>query len=165
MNRSLVIIAHNLRSCHNVGSLLRTAEGLGVETVFLTGHTPFPAVQDDKRMPHIVRKQDSQISKTALGAELSQAWQQSDQINPVIKDLKTKGFVIAALEQTDSSVLLPKYDVPAKFAIILGREVEGIEPEVLKLSDVCLEIPMFGSKESFNVVQAAAMALFKARFA
>jgi tRNA G18 (ribose-2'-O)-methylase SpoU len=53
---------------------------------------------------------------------------------------------------------------PAKLAIILGREVEGVEQEVLAASDIHLEIPMFGTKESFNVVQAAAMAMYHCRF-
>jgi tRNA G18 (ribose-2'-O)-methylase SpoU len=163
--RNIVVIAHNVRSTHNVGSLLRTAEGLGVTKVYLTGYTPYPIMSDDKRLPHLAQKIDRQISKTALGAEHSLIWEYRTDIKPLISELKAQKFVIAALEQTGGAVPLHTYEPPAQVAIILGREVEGIEPEVIALSDIRLEIPMFGQKESFNVVQAAAMALYQLRFA
>jgi 23S rRNA (guanosine2251-2'-O)-methyltransferase len=163
--RHIVLIAHDLRSTHNVGSLLRTAEGLGIEKVYCTGYTPYPSLQGDTRLPHLSAKIDRQIQKTALGAETSQQWEQSEMIEPVIATLKTEGYRIIALEQTPDAIELPKFDPPQKVAIILGREVEGIEPTVLALADEHIVIPMFGSKESFNVVQAAAMTLYHCRFA
>lgn len=162
--RSIVLIAHNLRSCHNVGSLLRTAEGLGVQKVWLTGYTSYPLQENDSRLPHIARKLDSQIHKTALGAEELVDWQRTDNLEPVVADLRVRGYVIAALEQAKNSVKLPDYGAPDKIALLVGREVEGIEAGVLELCDVTLEIPMSGQKESFNVVQAAAMALFHIKF-
>lgn len=164
MNRDIVLIAHNLRSCHNVGSLLRTADGIGVKTVYLTGYTPYPLSIHDKRMPHISRKIHNQISKTALGAEDSVRWKQIDLIEPLLDDLKRDGYEVIALEQSPSATPLPKLSVPKKTAIIVGREVEGIEAEVLLLADTHCVIPMYGDKESFNVVQAAAMALYHIRF-
>ena len=160
----LVLIAHNLRSAHNVGSLLRTAEGLGVQQVFLTGYTPYPACDPDDRLPHLAQKLDRQISKTALGAEKLIAWQHELSIEGVIAELKTNDFVIAGLEQAAGSIKLPDFEVPNKLVLIIGREVEGIEPTILKSCDYILEIPMFGQKESYNVVQAAAMALYHFRF-
>ena len=160
----LVLIAHNLRSSHNVGSLLRTAEGLGVEAVYLTGYTPYPAMSDDTRLPHLAAKIDKQISKTALGADKTVDWRHEEKIDPIITKLKQQGFVVAALEQAPGSVKLPDYKALDKVAVVVGREVEGIEPEVLRLCDTVLEIPMFGKKESFNVVQATAMALYHIRF-
>ena len=71
---------------------------------------------------------------------------------------------MAAVEQTEDSRELPKYHPPHKVVLLVGREVEGVEQEVLDACDLALEIPMFGKKESFNVVQAAAMALFHCRF-
>ncbi len=159
----IILIAHNLRSAHNVGSLLRTAEGLGVETVYLTGYTPYPKMDKDTRLPHLAAKIDKQIAKTALDAEKSIGWRHEDEIEPLIAKLKQHGFVVAALEQASGSVKLPDYIAPDKIAIVVGREVEGIEPGVLRLCDKVLEIPMFGKKESFNVVQAAAMALYQFR--
>lgn len=162
--RSIVLVAHNVRSTHNVGSLLRTAEGLGVEKVFLTGYTPYPHTEHDTRLPHLAAKLHKQINKTALGAEISLPWQHLPDIFEVLAELKATGYTIAAAEQTPQSIELPTYKPPEKIALIVGREVEGIEPEVLHLCDVALEIPMFGQKESFNVVQAAAMTLYHLRF-
>lgn len=162
--KSIVLIVHDIRSCHNVGSLLRTAEGLGVSMVYFTGYTPYPLVPNDKRLPHISAKLHAQISKTALGAEQTQAWQYSPSIETVLDDLKSQDYTIAALEQTPSAIQLVTYQAPENIALILGREVEGIDPKILELTDVTLEIPMIGKKESFNVVQAAAMALYQLRF-
>lgn len=160
----LVLIAHNLRSLHNVGSLLRTAEGLGIDKVWLTGYTPYPKQQNDDRLPHLAQKTDKQIAKTALGAEKFVKWEHSEAIEAVLASLKADGFVIAGLEQTLGSQALPGFKPPRKLALIVGREVEGLESEVLELCDQVLEIPMSGQKESFNVVQAAAMALYHLRF-
>jgi tRNA G18 (ribose-2'-O)-methylase SpoU len=160
----IVLIAHNLRSCHNVGSLLRTADGLGVSKVYLTGYTPYPAGANDARLPHLAQKIAGQIHKTALGAENFVPWQHSEKLDDVFAELKKAGFTIAAFEQDKGSIKLPEYTPPQKIALVVGREVEGIEPEILTACDITLEIPMLGQKESFNVVQAAAIALYHCRF-
>ncbi|MGH7195965.1 MAG: TrmH family RNA methyltransferase [Candidatus Saccharimonadales bacterium] len=161
----LVLIAHNLRSCHNVGSLLRSADGLGVQTVYLTGYTPYPAGgTNDPRLPHLAAKLNRQISKTALGAQASINWQHHDDIFEVIKNLQQSAFTVAALEQAENAVALETYQPAPKLALIVGREIGGIEPAVLAASDIILAIAMLGSKQSFNVAVAAAMALYRLRF-
>jgi tRNA G18 (ribose-2'-O)-methylase SpoU len=160
----LVLIAHNLRSSHNVGSLLRTAEGLGVGKVWLTGYSPYPLAPSDDRLPHLARRTDGQIAKTALGAEKMVPWEHTESVGAVLEGLRREGFAVVALEQTPSATDLTGYKPPRKLALVVGREVEGIEPEVLAQCDIALEIPMPGRKESFNVVQAAAMALYHLRF-
>jgi 23S rRNA (guanosine2251-2'-O)-methyltransferase len=162
--RRIILIAHNLRSSHNVGSLLRTAEGLGAEQVYLSGYTPYPLAAHDERLPHIAQKVDKQIAKTALGAEKMVKWRHRDDIEALIGELHSDGYTIVALEQTENSVRLPDFKPPEKIAIIVGREVEGLEPEIIEQCDQTVEVPMFGHKESFNVVQAAAMALYHCRF-
>lgn len=162
--RSIVLIAHDIRSCHNVGSLLRTADGFGVDTVYLTGYTPYPSLGDnDSRLPHISKKQDRQIAKTALGAEKSQTWRQAESLDEILSQLKQQGFKLAALEQASNAVSLVSYRAPDKIALLLGREVEGINARYLKQMDKILELPMLGKKESLNVVIAAAVALFQLR--
>ncbi len=162
--RQIVLIAHNVRSAHNVGSLLRTAEGFGVSRVYLTGYTPYPASKNDERLPHLAQKIDRQIAKTALDAEKLVVWSHETDINQLIDTLKSQNFVIVALEQAPGSIKLPDFEPPKKLALIVGREVEGLEPEVLAQADTIVEIPMLGRKESFNVVQAAAMALYHCRW-
>ncbi len=164
MNRSIILIAHNLRSCHNVGSLLRTADGLGVDKVFLTGYTPYPIMKKDERLPHIAKNADRMITKTALGAEQSVDWAHHQRIEDVLGNLRSNSYSIIALEQHKDSISLPMFHPEDKTALIVGREVEGIEPEILALADMTVEIPMLGQKESFNVTQAAAIALYHLRF-
>jgi 23S rRNA (guanosine2251-2'-O)-methyltransferase len=164
MMRDIIIIAHDIRSSHNVGSLLRTAEGLGITKVFCTGYTPYPAGSTDSRLPHLALKIDRQIHKTALGAEKNLAWEHRDDVLPLLTELKANGYTVAALEQSTSSIALPDFTAPQKVALMIGREVEGIEQELLNRCDTIIEIPMSGKKESFNVVQAAAMALYHLRF-
>jgi len=132
--------------------------------VYLTGYTPYPASQSDDRLPHLAQKLERQIDKTALGAQHSVRWEHQADPSQLIPALKQAGYAIAAVEQTAAAILLPNYTPPTKIVLIVGREVEGIEPELLALTDLQLVIPMFGSKESFNVVQAAAMALYHCRF-
>lgn len=163
--RQLCLIVHNVRSSLNVGSLLRTADGLAVAPVYLTGYTPYPAAANDDRLPHLARKTHAQIAKTALGAETSVKWQHFEDITAVVARLKAEGYRIVALEQAAGSRPLTAFQPPERLALIVGREVEGIEPEVLELCDEVVEIPMLGRKESFNVAQAAAMALYHCRFA
>lgn len=164
MKRDIVVIAHDLRSCHNVGSLLRTADGIGVEKVWLTGYTPYPKRNDDNRLAHLAAKVDAKISKTALGAQNTVPWEHSSSVITVLEELRETGYVICALEQTPDASLLADYSPPNKIALLLGREVEGIETTLLKAASIHLVIPMQGKKESFNVIQAAAMALYHLRY-
>jgi 23S rRNA (guanosine2251-2'-O)-methyltransferase len=162
--REIVLIAHDIRSTHNVGSLLRTAECLGVSHVYLTGYTPYPISEHDTRLPHIAKKIASQIHKTALDAEELIPWSHAEQVETVITDLQSQGFTVVALEQTPTSHAISSWMPPDKLALLLGREVEGVDPTVLRYCDTAIVIPQFGSKESLNVVQAAAIALYHCRF-
>lgn len=157
----VVLIAHNLRSTHNVGSLLRTADGLGAIKTYLTGYTPYPLQAGDKRMPHLAAKIARSIHKTALGAEDFVDWEHTDDILPLISNLHADGYLVCALEQAKDSISLSNFDHTGKVALLVGREVEGVEQEVLVACDQVIEIPMKGRKESFNVAQAAAMALYQ----
>ena len=156
----IVLIAHNLRSAHNVGSLLRTAEGLGISKVYLTGYTPYPALSVDSRLPYLRQKQTKQIHKTALGAEILLSIDHKDDVISLLNSLKKAGYQVCALEQAPTSTALHSFKPQPKLALLVGREVEGIEPEILAEVDNILEIPMRGQKESFNVTEAAAMALY-----
>ncbi len=162
--REVVVIAHDIRSTHNVGALLRTAECMGVRHVYFTGYTPYPSEPNDERLPHLRDKLSRQIDKTALGASQLIPWTRAVNIYKLIEELKDSGYTIVALEQTTDSIALPMWHPPEKVAILLGREVEGIDGDLLHLCDTVVEIPQFGHKESLNVVQAAAMALYQARF-
>lgn len=137
---------------------------MGVSRLVISGYTPYPQHPNDTRLPHISRKLHNQIHKTALGAESTIPWEYDESVVDTIAELKREGYVVAALEQTPQAMALHQFHAPEKIALLLGREVEGIEASLLHLADHQLMIPMYGQKESFNVVQAAAMALYQLRF-
>lgn len=156
----MVLIAHNLRSAHNVGSLLRTAEGLGIEQIYLSGYTPYPSHNNDSRLPHISSKVTKRIAKTSLGAEVSNIWTYEEDIHRLIRNLKDTGYDIVALEQTTNAKPLHSLKLSKKIALIVGREVGGVEPEIIETCDYHIFIPMYGQKDSFNVSVAAALAMY-----
>lgn len=160
----LVLIIHNVRSCHNVGSLLRTAEGLGLSQIYITGYTPYPESSKDSRLPYVRARVAQRIHKTSLGAEDYVPWTHHGDIMRLLTQLRADGFQIVALEQTQRSVSLPKFQLFNDIALIVGNEVKGLDEKILKKTDLCIEIPMLGKKESFNVAVAAAMALYHLRF-
>ncbi len=154
----IIVIAHNIRSTHNIGSIFRTCEGFGVSKLILSGYTPYPVVAGDARLPHIANKLTAQIHKTALDAEVLVPFEY--QASPDLAGLRALGFRIVGLEQDDRSINLSDYPVPPKIALLLGEEVEGIEHALRLQCDDLIEIPMQGKKESFNVSVAAGIALY-----
>ena len=158
---NVILIVDNIRSTHNVGSLLRTSDGLGIEHVYLCGITPYPYLgESETRLPHIAYKLNKDIHKTALGAEESQSWSYIQNTEDIILQLKKENWTIVALEQTNNSTMLTDFNLKQKIAIVAGPEVTGIDKNILKLCDSSVEIPMKGKKESLNVSVAAAIALF-----
>lgn len=156
--KDFIVIAHNIRSTHNVGAIFRTCEGLGITKLILSGYTPYPATADDTRLPHLTNKLSAQIHKTALGAESLVPFEY--QPVPDIAELKKNGYVIAGLEQDKRSIPLPTYKPPKKAVLLLGEEVNGMDKSLRDACDILLEIPMYGKKESFNVSVAAGIALY-----
>ncbi|HET8884350.1 MAG TPA: TrmH family RNA methyltransferase [Candidatus Saccharimonadales bacterium] len=155
---NIIVIAHNIRSTHNIGSIFRTCEGFGVAKIILSGYTPYPTIPGDIRLPHIRDKLTSQIHKTALDAETIVPFEYQEQ--PDIDTLRADGYTIVGLEQDDRSVMLPKYNTPDKIVLLLGEEVDGITADLRQQCDDLIEIPMVGKKESFNVSVATGIALY-----
>lgn len=155
----ITVIAHNIRSIFNVGSIFRTCEGFGVSKIILSGYTPYPKLSDDSRLPHIANKLTDQIHKTALGAEMMVNFEYQD--TPDLAFLKREGYTVVALEQDTKSIPINKFQKPKKIALLLGEEVHGITADLLSQCDNIIEIPMKGKKESFNVSVAAGIALYQ----
>ena len=154
----IIVIAHNIRSTHNVGAIFRTCDGFGVKQIILSGYTPYPTIRKDPRLPHIAEKLTVQIHKTALGAETMVPFVYEE--SPDVQRLRTDGYRIVGLEQADTATLLPDYHPPQKIALLLGEEVEGIASDLQEMCDDLIEIPMHGKKESFNVSVATGIALY-----
>lgn len=155
------VILHNIRSLHNVGSIFRTAEGLGVKKLYLTGYTPGPY--------DIFGKLRKDFAKTALGAEKSADWTLIKNIHTLIKRLKKDRVQIVALEQSRGAIPLDRFaehqlggpTAKLDIALILGNEVRGVPKSVLKKCDVVVEISMCGKKESLNVSVAAGVVIYE----
>ncbi len=161
----MILVLDNIRSCYNVGAILRTAEGFGVERVILSGYTP--RVHDKNLLPHLREKLDKEIHKTALGAEDMLKIYSSGDIITEVKKLKNEGWQIVGLENNIDDARLYKMGskevkdkLKSKVVLILGEEVHGIDYSLYDIIDLFLEIPMRGQKESFNVSVAAGIAMY-----
>ena len=153
MKNTTHLILDNIRSVHNVGSLFRTAETLGISKIYCIGTTPTPLDRFG------IKRTD--FSKVSLGAEEYVQWEHHESAEVVVKMLRKEKFCIVALEQAPSSVDYKSVILKGDTAIILGNEVEGVSPNLLKACDSIAEIPMLGKKESLNVSVAGAVFLYR----
>ena len=151
----IILLLHNIRSTYNVGAILRTAEGLGVEQVICSGYTPSPL--DPNCLPHVADKVAHQIEKTSLGAEKFIPISWADDPRMILSRFKEDGYQIIGFTLGSPALLSRLKD---KAVLILGEEVHGIDKELYDDIDLFIEIPMVGVKESFNVSVAAGIALF-----
>ncbi len=135
----LILILDDIRSMHNVGSAFRTCDAFRIEKIILTGITPRPPHRD--------------INKVALGATESVSWEYHENLNDVINDLQSGDYNIVSIEQADESTYLRDFrpEKGKKYAFIFGNEVFGVKDEVVRNSDLVLEIPQYGTKHSLNV--------------
>lgn len=143
----IVVVAHDLRSAHNVGSVFRTADSAGLARVVLTGFTPTP----DHRG----------VLKTALGAQDAVPWVYVEGLDEALRQLTAEGYTVAALERTPAAIA--PADVPASafpLALVLGNEVHGVPPEVLAAADLVVGLPQYGVKASLNVSVAFGVAAY-----
>ena len=149
------VILHNIRSAHNVGSILRTADGAGVTKVFLTGYTPAPIDR--------FGREQAEILKTSLGAAKTVVWQSVDDIHEVLDELEDAQIETVAVEQHTNAIDHKTFSPSGNTAYIFGNETEGITEDILIRADHIIEIPMRGSKESLNVAIVAGIVLFNTR--
>ncbi len=144
------VILNSIRSSYNVGSILRTSDGVMIEKLYLCGYTPTP--------------EKKEVIKTALGSQNSVNWEYTKDPKEVIYSLKNKGIKICALELTDTSISyynVSKTDFP--LCLIVGNEISGVSQELIDLCDFSIEIPQFGIKQSLNVAVAYGIAVFDLR--
>ena len=144
----LVVVLDNIRSLNNIGSVFRTADAFLVERIFLCGITATP--------PH------KEIHKTALGATDSVDWSYAESTEDLVRELKSEGFEILAVEQAEASLSLNEFrpEENVKYAVVFGNEVKGVQQSVVDLCDACLEIPQFGTKHSLNVSVSCGIVLW-----
>jgi tRNA G18 (ribose-2'-O)-methylase SpoU len=154
---SFLLILHDIRSAHNVGSMFRTADGAGVDEIILSGYTPLPPKKDALYLTDA----DKALRKTALGAENAVPWKKVVSVTRLMARLKKEGYERVVLEQATGSIDYRQYRRAAKVALIVGNEVGGVEQKILQRSDVIIELPMRGIKNSLNVSVATGIALYQ----
>ncbi|WP_040497096.1 RNA methyltransferase [Fulvivirga imtechensis] len=133
------ILLDNVRSLNNVGSAFRTADAFLIEKLYLGGITGTPPHRD--------------ITKTALGATESVEWEHVEDPATFVLELKSRGYEIISIEQVDKSVMLDKFipEKGKKYCLVFGNEVFGVDEKVVQNSDICIEIPQYGTKHSLNI--------------
>jgi 23S rRNA (guanosine2251-2'-O)-methyltransferase len=143
-----IIILDNVRSLNNIGSVFRTADGFLIKGVYLCGITATPPHKD--------------IRKTALGATDSVHWKYFNKTADAIKQLRKDGYKVISIEQTDESIMLDEFPVRLgeKYALVFGHEMKGVDQSVIDESDICIEIPQFGTKHSFNISVSVGIVLW-----
>jgi tRNA G18 (ribose-2'-O)-methylase SpoU len=145
----VIVVLDNIRSGLNVGAIFRTCDAFSIEAMYLCGITVNP--------PH------AEILKTALGADESVSWKSFPDTLEALDVLKTSGYTLLPVEQTDQSLKLHETDLKKLFplALIFGNEMRGVSPEVLTRCDRSLEIPQGGIKHSLNVATSAGIVLWE----
>lgn len=145
----VIVILDNIRSMHNVGSVFRTADAFLLQGIYLCGYTPQPPHRD--------------IHKTALGATETVAWQYFPTTIEAVKALRGDDYQVWAVEQVENSVPLQQFNnnQTGPMAVVFGNEVSGVDAEVVKACDGCIEIPQLGMKHSLNISVAAGIVLWE----
>ena len=134
----VIVILDDVRSMHNVGSVFRTCDAFAVEALYLCGYTPAPPHRD--------------IHKTALGATETVSWKNFTATVDAVTAAQENGYKVFAVEQAHNSILLYQLNWQHdKMALVFGNEVTGVNEEVLKIVDGCIEIPQWGAKHSLNI--------------
>lgn len=153
--RETMVILHNIRSAHNVGSIFRTADAAGVSRIYLTGYTSCPT----DRFGRIQKE----IAKTALGAERYIPWERHASVSTVISTLKRDGWGIVGVEQDARAKSFRMAQYSPRTVFVFGNEVRGLSKPLRDFCDILVHIPMRGKKESLNVSVTAGIILFLAR--
>ncbi|OYU83545.1 MAG: RNA methyltransferase [Flavobacterium sp. BFFFF2] len=145
----LILILNDIRSLHNIGSFFRTADAFLIEKIYLCGITATPP--------------NKEINKTALGATETVAWEYRDDIVALVHELKQAGIQILSVEQTHQAIWLHEVEAVknVRYALVFGHEVFGVHPDVIALSDQCIEIPQLGTKHSLNVAVSGGIAVWE----
>jgi len=145
----IIVVLDDIRSLNNIGSFFRTADAFNIEKIYLCGITACPPHKD--------------IHKTALGATETVTWEYKSDIVSLCNELKTNGYTVCSIEQTENTVFLQntKDLTETKFALVFGNEVNGVNQDVVDNSDYVVEIPQFGTKHSLNVSVCAGIVLWE----
>lgn len=145
----VIVVLDNVRSGLNTGSVFRSADSFSVEQIYLCGITAQPP--------------EREILKSALGATESVSWKYFEHTSNAIQELQSNGYMVYAIEQSNSAVSLEKFEVSfsSRYALVFGNEVKGVDSVLIPMLDGCIEIPQSGTKHSLNISVCAGIVLWK----
>jgi tRNA G18 (ribose-2'-O)-methylase SpoU len=148
-NKKFEVVLDNIRSTFNVGAIFRSSDGVGINKIHLCGITPPPT--------------NPKVHKTSLGSEFTVNYETHPNALSLIKSMKENGYIIWALEKTSMSQSIFDFQI-TEFSqptiLVVGNEITGVDPDVLKVCDAHLHIPMVGLKNSLNVAIAFGIAVY-----
>lgn len=147
----LTVIADNFRSAINVGTLFRVSDCFGVQEAVLCGYTPAP--------------EDGRAKQAALGAEAWVPWSRAERTLDAVRAQQAKGVRVIALETVPTATTLEDWQWEFPCAVALGSERFGLDPDVVQACDGVMRIPMYGRKNSLNVIMAFTLVAHAARMA
>ncbi len=147
----LTVIADNFRSAINVGTLFRVSDCFGVQDAILCGYTPDP--------------EDGRAKQAALGAEAWVPYSRERRTLDAVRNLQARGIKVIALETVEGAPTLETWQWEFPCAIALGSERFGLDADVVQACDHVMRIPMYGRKNSLNVVMAFTLVAHAARCA
>jgi tRNA G18 (ribose-2'-O)-methylase SpoU len=145
----LSLLATDVTDPANIGGLFRLADALGVRHIYLAGASTTP--------------QNPKVRRSARSTQQYVSWSYVQNALDLIKELKSSGQRILALEITSASVDIRRVAISADVPIVLivGSENQGINQSLLDESEQTVHIPMMGHNSSMNVVVACAIAVFE----
>lgn len=141
-----VVILENVADPTNVGAIFRSVAGIGADAVLVTSRCSDPFYR--------------RAIRVSMGTVLQVPWTRIGPWDEAREQLA--GFHIAALALSPDAVSLREFaaTVPARVALVLGAEGEGLTPEAIAASDSVVTIPMAHGIDSLNVAATAAVAMF-----
>jgi tRNA G18 (ribose-2'-O)-methylase SpoU len=146
----LVVVLENVADPTNVGAIFRSVAAIGADAVLVTPRCSDPFYR--------------RAIRVSMGTVLQVPWTRTGEWPDLGAALREAGFEVAALALSDDAVSLRDYarsaSRPAKLALVLGAEGDGLTPEALAHADAVVSIPMAHGIDSLNVAAASAVALW-----
>jgi 23S rRNA (guanosine2251-2'-O)-methyltransferase len=155
------IVCDNIRSLANVGAIFRLADAIRAERLYLCGISGYPPIANDSRPPWVAERAERHIARTAIHTTESVAWEHRSSAIEVIRELKSNGAQIVALERTASSVDYARAAYQLPVCLVVGHERSGVADPILELADLTVAIPMFGTGRSLNVAMALGICAYE----
>lgn len=155
---NLIIVLDNVRSAFNVGSVFRTADGAGVDAIHLIGITPCPG-------------QEKKLEKTSLSSLEFVSWHHFSSSGEWMKSIDQENSIILAVEEGRSEQNVGLYEIENLLQthqastkciyIVFGHEINGVDQNIVTLSNSLITIPMYGQKNSLNVATCVGIVTYR----